>query len=77
MYGLYLLIQEEIQRNNELHYTHKWSEDPHPITNYVGEHNNKPREVYCPSCHYTVVTNLPGPICSQCRSWLIVVPKSR
>lgn len=67
MYGLYLLMKEQL--------TYDWNQDPHPITESKIPHNQKLREVYCPNCKYTVSTSLPGPRCSQCYSYMIVVPR--
>lgn len=41
------------------------------------ELNIKEREVCCPVCHYCIVTNLAGPRCKQCHSYLIVPLKRK
>ncbi len=46
-----------------------------PYSDYDGESNTKPRRVYCKICKYIVTTNLPGPRCGGCKSYLIVVPR--
>lgn len=46
-----------------------------PYTDSEQEYNMKPREVYCKICKYTTWTNLPGPRCGGCKSYLISVPR--
>lgn len=41
------------------------------------ENNVKSREVYCPICHYSVITNLMGPRCKECNSYLITPLKRK
>ncbi len=50
---------------------------PEPYSESSSEHNVKPREVYCPICHYTVITDLMGPRCSECHSYLITPRKTQ
>lgn len=78
MYGLYLLMKEYEDQffkavNEAMNKNPDFDLDPHPISEWSKErgHNQKSREVYCPNCKYIVVTDLPGPKCSQCYSWMI------
>ena len=47
------------------------NELPEPYTESSLECNYRYREVYCPECKYTIITNLPGPKCGKCHSNLI------
>lgn len=50
------------------------SELPTPYSESDREHyNSKYRTVYCKLCKYTVITDLPGPRCGLCHSYLITV----
>lgn len=40
-------------------------------TDSKGETNVKPRLVLCLTCKYFTVTNLAGPRCSRCESYLV------
>lgn len=44
-----------------------------PYTNNEGEHCMKPRLVYCKNCKYTVVTDMPGAKCGECKKFLITM----
>lgn len=67
MYGLYLLNEERIKRYKQAFK----NEYPAPFTECVNQTNLKSRNVYCPKCNYSVITDLAGPRCSICYSWMI------
>ena len=45
-----------------------YSEHPNPATTNIA-----PRAVYCEQCKYTIITNLPGAKCGDCRMNLITI----
>lgn len=81
MYGLYLLHKRDLafqkikdklkEASNEMF--RKLTELPQPFTDSKEEFNFKPRLVKCENCKYEVMTNIPGPKCGICHSYLIVV----
>lgn len=47
------------------------NELPKPYTDSTKQYNIKPRAVQCNFCKYVIVTDLPGPRCGTCNSFLV------
>lgn len=47
------------------------------FTESKGDNNIKPRKCKCPGCLYILMTNLMGPRCKACNSYLITLRISK